>query len=50
MSAYDEFLAAMRRRFTPPKGAGRCACCAFHITTQGHRDGCPDDRGNIGER
>ena len=50
MSAYDEFLAAMRRGFTPPKGAGRCACCAFHITTQGHRDGCPDDRRNIGER
>ncbi len=43
MSAYDDFVALKNTGFTPPRGAGRCGWCGFHTTTQGHRDGCPQD-------
>ena len=26
--------------FVPPQGPGRCERCGFHVTTQGHRQGC----------
>jgi len=39
--AYRAFLELLRNGFRPPNGPGRCRRCAFHVTTQGHRDGCP---------
>jgi hypothetical protein len=45
MTAYREFLARKAAGFNPPEEPpGRCGRCAFHPPTQGHRDGCPDDK------
>ena len=44
VSAYDELVAKLRNGFKPPKTPGRCRACAFHIKTQGHRDGCPEGK------
>lgn len=46
VSDYDDYLALTKAGFTAPKGAGRCHKCAFHIHTQGHRQGCPKMKGS----
>lgn len=43
---YADYLTKIRNGFRPPTGAGRCRRCALHIKTQGHRDGCPEERGS----
>lgn len=45
MTDYHDYLAKRRNGFAPPtEPPGRCPYCACHTPTQGHRDGCPDDR------
>lgn len=45
MTAYADHLAAVAAGFKPPTGHGRCERCACHVATQGHRDGCPNEKG-----
>jgi len=40
MTGYIEY----RRGVFRVSGPGRCDWCGFHVPTQGHRDGCPQDK------
>lgn len=44
MTAYAAFLALLQSGFRPPQGPGRCPKCFLHTKSQGHRDGCPNNR------
>lgn len=35
--------------FVPPRGPDRCRECGFHVPTQGHRDGCQQTIGEVGQ-
>jgi hypothetical protein len=38
---YDEYRSGT---FRAPRGPGRCDWCGFHKPTQGHREGCPQQK------
>ena len=45
MTAYDDFLALKRAGISGRRVGTGGAKNALHITTQGHRDGCPEGTG-----
>ena len=37
------YIEYRRGVFRAPRGPGRCDWCGFHVPTQKHRDGCPQE-------